>query len=120
LEQDVAGSGVIVSPDGFIVTNAHVVKYARRIDVTMLRTDDRAGQPHAHQMTAKLIGLDDDVDIAVIKIEGQKLPFLSFLDSDQLRQGQIVLAVGSPLGLQNSLRHGIVNATARQVTRRAL
>ena len=114
-EQEATGSGVIVDPDGYIVTNAHVVQNARRIDVKILRTDEKGQEPHGHLMPAKLIGLDREVDIAVVKIEGQNLPTLSFLNSDNLRQGQLVLAVGSPLGLQNSLTHGVVSATFRQL-----
>jgi len=64
---------------------------------------------------AKLIGVDRQVDIAVLKIDGKNFPALSFVDSDNLRQGQLVLAVGSPLGLQNSLTHGVVSATLRQL-----
>jgi serine protease Do len=66
-------------------------------------------------MPAKLIGLDRQVDIAVVKIEAHNLPALTFVDSDNLRQGQLVLALGSPLGLQNSLSHGVVSATFRQL-----
>ncbi len=115
LEQEATGSGVIVDPDGYIVTNAHVVRNARRIDVKILRSDEKAPEPHAHLIPAKLIGLDRQVDIAVVKIEAHNLPTLSFLDSDNLRQGQLVLALGSPLGLQNSLTHGVVSATSRQL-----
>ena len=114
-EQEATGSGVIVDPDGYIVTNAHVVQNARRIDVNILRSDERGQEPHGHLLPAKLIGLDRQVDIAVLKIEGQNLPALSFLNSDNLRQGQFVLALGSPLGLQNSLTHGVVSATLRQL-----
>ena len=114
-EQEITGSGVIVDPDGYIVTNAHVVQNARRIEVRLFRSDEAGDEPHEHLMPAKLIGLDRQVDIAVVKIEGQHLPTLSFLDSDTLRQGQLVLAVGSPRGLQNSLTHGIVSATSRQL-----
>ena len=114
-EQEATGSGVIVDPDGYIVTNAHVVQNARRIEVKVLRSDERGQEPHAHLMPAKLIGLDRQVDIAVVKIEGQNLPALSFVNSDSLRQGQFVLALGSPLGLQNSLSHGVVSATSRQL-----
>jgi serine protease Do len=114
-EQEATGSGVIVDPDGYIVTNAHVVQNARRIDVNILRSDERGQEPHGHLVPAKLIGLDRQVDIAVLKIEGQNLPALSFLNSDNLRQGQFVLALGSPLGLQNSLTHGVVSATLRQL-----
>jgi serine protease Do len=115
LEQEATGSGVIVDPDGYIVTNAHVVRNARRIDVKILRSDERGQEPHGHLMPAKLIGLDRQVDIAVVKIEAHNLPALSFVDSDHLRQGQLVLALGSPLGLQNSLSHGVVSATFRQL-----
>jgi serine protease Do len=115
LEQEATGSGVIVDPDGYIVTNAHVVRNARRIDVKILRSDEKGREPHGHLMPAKLIGLDRQVDIAVVKIEAQNLPALSFVDSDTLRQGQLVLALGSPLGLQNSLTHGVISAALRQL-----
>jgi serine protease Do len=92
-----------------------VVRNARRIEVKILQSDERGEEPHGHLLPAKLIGLDRQVDIAVVKIEGQHLPTLSFLDSDNLRQGQLVLALGSPLGLQNSLSHGVVSATFRQL-----
>jgi serine protease Do len=114
-EQEATGSGVIVDPDGYIVTNAHVVQNARRIDVKILRSDEKGLEPHGHLVPAKLVGLDRQVDIAVVKIEERNLPALSFLNSDNLRQGQFVLALGSPLGLQNSLTHGVVSATLRQL-----
>ena len=114
-EQEATGSGVIVDPDGYIVTNAHVVHNARRIEVNILRSDERGKDPHAHRIPAKLIGLDRQADIAVVKVEEKNLPTLSFLDSDELRQGQLVLALGSPLGLQNSLTHGVISATYRQL-----
>jgi serine protease Do len=114
-EQEASGSGVIVDSNGYIVTNAHVVRNARRIDVKILRSDERAEEPHGHLMAAKLIGVDRQVDIAVVKIEAQNLPALTFADSDKLRQGQLVLALGSPLGLQNSLTHGVLSATLRQL-----
>jgi serine protease Do len=114
-EQEATGSGVIVDPDGYIVTNAHVVRNARRIEVKILRSDEKGQEPHGHLVPAKLIGLDRQVDIAVLKIEGKNFPALSFVDSDNLRQGQLVLAVGSPLGFENSLTHGVVSATLRQL-----
>ena len=114
-ERQATGSGVIVDPEGYIVTNAHVVRNARRIDVNILRIDERGQEPHGHLVPAKLIGMDRQVDIAVVKIDGKDLPTLSFVNSDTLRQGQLVLAVGSPLGLQNSLTHGVVSATFRQL-----
>jgi serine protease Do len=114
-EQDVSGSGVVVDADGYIVTNAHVVQNAHRIEVKIFRSDERGQEPHEHLMPAKLIGLDRQVDIAVVKIEAQNLPALSFLNSDSLRQGQLVVALGSPLGFQNSLTQGVVSATLRQL-----
>jgi serine protease Do len=114
-EQEATGSGVIVDPQGYIITNAHVVQNARHINVKVMRSDEKGEAPHAHLLPAKLIGLDSEVDIAVVKIDGQNLPTLSFRDSDTLRQGQLVLAVGSPLGLQNSLTHGVVSAIKRQL-----
>src|SRR5205085_10138681 len=72
-EQDAAGSGVIVDPQGYIITNAHVVQNARRIEVKVLQIDENGQEPHGHLMPAKLIGLDKQVDIAVVKIEGQNL-----------------------------------------------
>jgi serine protease Do len=114
-EQEASGSGVLVDPAGYIVTNAHVVLNARRIEVKILRTDEQGQTPHEHLFPAKLIGTDRDVDIAVVKIEGEKLPTLSFLNSDNLRQGQLVVALGSPRGLQNSFTHGVISATLRQL-----
>jgi serine protease Do len=114
-EQEATGSGVIVDPDGYIVTNAHVLRNARHIEVKILRSDEKGQEPHVHLVPAKLIGLDREVDIAVVKIEGENLPSLSFLNSDNLRQGQLVLALGSPLGLHNSLTHGVVSAILRQL-----
>jgi serine protease Do len=114
-EQEASGSGVIVDPEGYIVTNAHVVENARRIEVRIARTDEKSAGPHGHVAPAKLVGLDRQVDIAVLKIEGHGFPALSFLNSDELRQGQLVLAIGSPLGLRNSLTHGVVSAARRQL-----
>ena len=114
-QQRATGSGVIVDASGYILTNAHVVQGARHIDVQIIRGDKKDPLPHRHTVPAKLIGLDRQVDLAVIKIEEANLPALAFLDSDKLRQGQLVVALGSPLGLQNSLTHGVVSAVARQL-----
>jgi serine protease Do len=114
-EQEATGSGVIVEPTGYIVTNAHVVANARRIEVMVVKMDGKGEEPHQHLLPATLVGVDRDVDIAVLKIEGEGLPALSFLDSDKLRQGQTVVALGSPRGLQNSFTHGVISATLRQL-----
>ena len=115
------GSGVILDPDGYIVTNAHVVAGARRLQV-MLATEvddlpDGASilQPRGRLIGAQLVGIDRETDLAVLKANETGLPFLQFGDSDELRQGQLVFAFGSPLGLENSVSTGVVSATARQL-----
>jgi len=95
-EQEATGSGVIVDPDGYIVTNAHVVRNARRIEVKILRSDEKGQEPHGHLVAAKLIGLDRQVDIAVLKIE-EELPGAFLRGFRQPPAGAVVLAVGSPL-----------------------
>jgi serine protease Do len=114
------GSGVIISPDGYIVTNAHVVKGSRRIQVQVANSLERpAGhsviKPTAMKVDAKIVGIDRDSDLAVLKIERTGLPFLHFGDSEELRQGQLVLAFGNPLGLANSVTMGVVSSMARQI-----
>jgi serine protease Do len=100
------GSGIIISPDGYIVTNNHVVDGAVEMKVTL---NDR------RVMNAKLIGTDKLTDLAVIKIDGHDLPFLQWGDSTRLKPGQTVLAFGSPFGyFQDSVTRGIVSAVNRQ------
>lgn len=98
------GSGFIVSPDGYILTNAHVVADAS--DVTVKLTDRR-------EYTAKVVGVDTRSDIAVLKIDAKNLPTVKIGDPNKLKPGQWVLAIGSPFGLENSATAGIVSATAR-------
>jgi len=98
------GSGVIVSADGYIVTNSHVVKDADEINVNL--SDKRSYK-------AKVVGADPESDIAVIKIEGKDLPTATIGDSSKLRVGEIVLAVGNPFGLNRTVTSGIVSATGR-------
>ena len=100
------GSGVIISPDGYIVTNNHVVDGAVEVKVTM---NDR------RVMNAKVIGTDKLTDLAVIKIDGHNLPYINWGDSATLKPGQTVLAFGSPFGyFQDSVTRGIVSAVNRQ------
>jgi Do/DeqQ family serine protease len=104
------GSGVIVSPDGYILTNHHVVDGALEIKVEL--TDNRT-------FTAKLIGSDPPSDLAVLKIEdGKALPTLSLGDSDKVRVGDAVLAVGNPLGIGQTVTSGIVSAKGRTAINR--
>ena len=111
------GAGVILSSDGYIVTNAHVVEGARKIRVRlqgMEKAGIDASEPHG-AIAAKLIGADRQSDLAVVKIDMQDLPALTFANSSELKQGQVVFAFGSPLGLENSVSMGVVSATARQI-----
>jgi serine protease Do len=119
--QRVLGSGVIVDPDGYIMTNAHVVVGAQRIRVTIAPTlvEIIAGGPallrQQRVYDAKLIGLDRLVDLALVKIEEKGLPFIPLPEEFSLRLGQIVLAIGSPEGLDHTVTRGIVSAVERQV-----
>jgi serine protease Do len=101
-----AGSGFIATQDGYILTNNHVVGHSSKINVTL--ADGR-------KFTAKVIGSDPGTDIAVIKIDGTGLPVAQLGDSEQVQQGDWVLALGSPFGLQQTLTAGIVSATGREL-----
>ena len=119
--QKSTASGVIISADGFIVTNAHVVRGARRIQVrfpaTRLELVGRrsAVKPEGRTLDAKVIGMDSESDLALLKVDGGNLPHLSLGNSDSLRQGQLVMAFGNPLGLEGSVSLGIISSTARQI-----
>ena len=112
-----SGSGVIVDASGFIVTNAHVVRGAQQLRVELPSAVEGRSILAApgRMVDAQVVGLDLETDLAVIKVAGERLPTLAFGDSDDLRMGQLVLAVGSPLGLNNSVSLGIVSAVARQL-----
>lgn len=105
-EQKSGGSGVIISPDGYIVTNNHVVENASKLKVTL--NDKRS-------FDAKVIGTDPTTDVALIKIEAEDLPTIPMGDSDDLRLGEWVLAIGSPYGLQSTITAGIVSAKGRSL-----
>ncbi|HET9571489.1 MAG TPA: trypsin-like peptidase domain-containing protein [Bacteroidales bacterium] len=100
------GSGVIISTDGYIVTNNHVVNGADEITVTL---NERTTYP------AKVIGTDENTDVALIKIEANNLPFIPFGNSDNLKVGEWVLAVGNPMNLASTVTAGIVSAKARNL-----
>ncbi|MEJ2721454.1 MAG: trypsin-like peptidase domain-containing protein [bacterium] len=115
------GSGVVLHPDGYIVTNAHVVADAKRVQVLLptpppeMRGAKSILKPEGERIGAQIIGIDRETDIAVLKVARENLPHLELGDSDELRPGQIVLAFGSPLGLENSVSMGVVSAVARQL-----
>jgi len=98
------GSGFIISSDGYILTNNHLAGEAEKINVEL--GDGR-------KFTAKLIGADPETDVAVVKIEADKLPYLELADSDALEVGEWVLAIGNPLGLSHTVTAGIVSAKGR-------
>lgn len=100
------GSGVIISPDGYIVTNNHVVAEANKVQVTLnnKRTYD-----------AEVIGTDPSTDLAVIKVKADDLPFMTFGNSDETKIGEWVLAVGNPFNLTSTVTAGIVSAKARNI-----
>lgn len=101
-----SGSGVIISPDGYILTNNHVVANGEEIQVTM--TNNKS-------FKAKLVGADPVTDVALLKIEGENLPALPFGNSDSLRLGEWVLAIGSPYNLRSTVTAGIVSAKGRSL-----
>lgn len=105
-KQEAAGSGVIISSDGYIVTNNHVVESADEITITL--NDNR-------EFTARVIGLDSSTDLALLKIDATDLPTLPIGDSDALKVGEWVLAVGNPFNLTSTVTAGIVSAKARNL-----
>ncbi len=104
--QQASGSGVIISPEGFIVTNNHVIEHAQKIEVTL--NDKRTYE-------AKLVGRDPAYDIAVLKIDETHLPYVNYGNSDDMRLGQWVLAVGNPFNLTSTVTAGIISAKARNI-----
>lgn len=102
-----SGSGVIVSPDGYIVTNNHVVKDAAKLEVQVLN--------HKKSYPAKVIGIDPASDLALLKIEARNLPFIEFTNSDSLQVGDWVVAVGNPFNLTSTVTSGIVSAKGRNI-----
>jgi serine protease Do len=125
-KQKSSGSGVVLGAEGYIVTNNHVVKNARRVRVQLASPPDPSDasdasiQPpvHAHGklLEAKVVGFDREADLAVLKVDaGVPLPVLKLADSDTLRQGQVALAFGNPLGLENSVSLGVISSVGRQV-----
>ena len=105
-KREATGSGVIISADGYIVTNNHVVEGADQLTVTL--NDNR-------EFSARIIGTDKSTDLALIKIDGKNLPTLPIGDSDKLKVGEWVLAVGNPFNLNSTVTAGIVSAKARSL-----
>ena len=100
------GSGVIISPDGYIITNNHVIRGAKEIEITLNNQKSYA---------AEVIGTHESSDIALVKIDANELPFVSFTNSDNVKVGEWVLAVGNPFNLTSTVTAGIVSAKARNI-----
>ena len=113
------GSGFVVDAEGYIVTNAHVVSGARRVQV-VLPADNADGtlatalSGKSSLVTARIVGLASELDLALLKVDDMKLPALPLATYSEIHQGETVFAFGSPVGLRNSLTHGLVSAVARQ------
>ena len=103
-KQQGLGSGVILSPDGYILTNNHVVERATDILVRLNDGDEYQGE---------VVATDPATDLAVLKVDAKNLPAATIGDSDSLKAGDYVLAIGSPFGLNHTVTHGIISATGR-------
>jgi len=115
-----SGSGIILSADGYILTNAHVVRAAHDVKVQLNMRAEREARDQGDRslnrpLDGQVVGIDRDSDLALVKIDRNNLPFLGFGDSDELKQGQVVLALGNPLGLDNSVSMGVVSAVSRHI-----
>jgi serine protease Do len=116
--QRTIGSGVIVDPDGYIITNAHVVGGAQRVRVVLSSPPGESPlaliATERKTLDANIVGLDTDFDLALLKVEATGLPALAIGSYNKVRQGELVFAFGSPEGLQNSVTMGVISSVARQ------
>ncbi len=101
------GSGVIISPDGYIITNNHVIEGAKKIEITL---NDKS------TYSAEIVGIDKSSDIALLKVDANDLPYMTFGDSNNLKVGEWVLAIGNPYNLTSTVTAGIVSAKAREIS----
>jgi S1-C subfamily serine protease len=105
-----SGSGIVLTPDGFILTNSHVIDHAGRLHATI---------PDGHRFAARLVGDDPDTDLALVRIEEQAaLPYARLGDSKALRQGQLAIAIGNPLGFETTVTAGVISAIGRSLQAR--
>ena len=114
------GSGFVIDPDGYIMTNAHVVSGAQRVQVVLPAASAdgslaTALSSRTSVAAARIVGITTELDLALLKVDGAKLPALTLATYSDVKQGEFVFAFGSPIGMRNSLTHGMVSAVARQV-----
>src|SRR5215831_5017310 len=119
-KQRASGSGFVIDSDGYIITNAHVVSGAQRVQVVLPPTQSNGSLEAALSsridvVPAKIVGIAKEKDLALLKIEGPRLPALTLASYRDLRQGHAVFAFGSPEGLRNSISHGVISAVSRQL-----
>src|SRR5277367_935604 len=117
--QRAIGSGFVIDPSGYIVTNAHVVNGAQRVRVILpLMTNESSASAalstRSNIVNARIVGVARDIDIALLKVDGVKLAALPLASFRKLRQGEVVFAFGSPEGLRNTVTMGVISAVARQ------
>ena len=117
--QKSTGSGFVIDPDGYIMTNAHVVSGAQRVQVVLPSANADGSLATAlssktNILPARIVGITTEIDLALLKVDGVKLPALPLATYTKVRQGETVFAFGSPGGLRNTLTHGMVSAVARQ------
>jgi serine protease Do len=115
-----SGSGAIIDPDGYIITNAHVVVGAKRVQVVLHPDTDAPGPIRSlaadagQTVDARIVGTAEDIDLALLKVDVAGLPALPLADYDAIRQGELVFAFGNPEGLRNSVTMGVISSIARQ------
>ena len=100
------GSGVVISNDGLVVTNSHVVGKAKTVTVNL---------PDGHRLGARVLGVDPDTDLAILKADGSQLQVAELGDSSTLRRGQIAIAIGNPLGFESTVTAGVISALGRSL-----
>jgi len=121
VKQHVVGAGVILDANGYIITNAHLVDGAKRVQVivNVSRTAETPARSYMEDpgraFDAQIVGVHEETDLAVLKIRAKALPTLQFANYEDLRQGQLVIAFGTPLGWRNTATMGIVSSVARQI-----
>jgi serine protease Do len=116
-KEQALGSGIIVDPSGYILTNNHVVEHATSVSVLVYRRRNKpgGGLEEGQRFPATIVGRDALTDVALLRVEADRLPALTLANSDHVHVGQLALAFGSPLGLENTVTLGVISSTQRQL-----